>query len=204
MTTIVRKRLPLAATVLVLGCADLAMEADRIPTSMEISNHSILILESETAQFEVVVRDQNDEVMPVPSWAPPSWELIDDPSIADISPNGTVTPKKGGESRLTAELAGLGAAARIRINPDEVVLTAPLIQLTQATQTREGDVELIAGRRTLVRVFMVGHETSFYGPSVRIRVLHDDQEIFQQVFPGCATGLPTRSSRVSWMRRSTV
>ena len=203
MATIVRKGLPLAATVLVLACADLAMEADRIPTSMEISNHSILILESETAQFEVVVRDQNDEVMPLPSWAPPTWELIDDPSIADISPDGTVTPKKGGESRLTAELAGLGAAARVRINPDEVVLTAPLIYVTQGAQTREGDVDLIAGRRALVRVFMVGDETSFYGPSVRIRVLHEDQEIFQQVFPGM-NGLPTRSSRVSWTGRSTV
>ncbi len=190
MTTIVRKGLPLAATVLVLACADLAMEADRIPTSMEISNHSILIMEGETAQFDVVVRDQNDEVMPLPSWASPTWELIDDPSIADISPNGTVTPRKGGESRLTAELAGLGAAARIRINPDEVVLTAPLIYVTQSAQTREGDVDLIAGRRALVRVFMVGDETSFYGPSVRIRVLHEDQEIFQQVFPGMRDRTP--------------
>ena len=190
MKTIVRKGLPLAATVLVLACADLAMEADRIPTSMEISNHSILILESETAQFEVVVRDQNDEVMPLPSWAPPTWELIDDPSIADISPDGTVTPRKGGESRLAAELAGLGAAARIRINPDEVVLSAPLIYVTQAAQTREGDVALIAGRRALVRVFMVGDETSFYGPSVRIRVLHENQEIFQQVFPGMRDRTP--------------
>ena len=183
MKTIMRKGIPLAATVLIGACADLALEADRVPSDMEISNHSILIRESETAQFEVVVRDQNGEIMPLPSWAPLTWELVDDPSIADISPDGTVAPKKGGESRLTVELAGLGAAARIRINPDEVALTAPLIQLTQATQTREGTVELIARRQTLVRVFMVGDETSFYGPGVRIRMFQGADEIFQQVFP---------------------
>lgn len=189
MTTIVRTRMPLAATVLVLGCADLAMEADRVPTSMEISQHSVLIKESETAQFDVVVRDQNDEVMPVPSWAPLVWEL-DDPELANVSPEGILTPLKGGESVLKVKLAGLGAAARVRVNPDQVALSAPLIYLTQATQNQEGDVALIAGRRALVRVFMVGDETSFYGPSVRIRVLHGGQEIFQQVFPAMRDRTP--------------
>lgn len=186
---IVRTRLPLAATVLLLACGDLAMEADRVPTSMEISQHSILIQEGETAQFDVVVRDQNDEEMPVPSWAPLRWEL-DDPTIADVSQDGVVTPLKGGESVLKVELAGLGAAARVRINPDEVILSAPVIYVTQGAQTQTGDVALIAGRQALVRVFMVGHETSFYGPSVRIRVMHEDQEIFQQVFPAMRDRTP--------------
>ncbi len=181
MTT-VRKGLPLAATVLVLACADLAMEADRTPTAMEISQHSVLLLEGETTQFDVVVRDQNDEVMPLPSWAPLQWEL-DDPAFADVSADGLVNPLKGGETLLKVKLAGLGAAARIRVNPAQVLLTAPLIQLTQATQTSEGTVELIAGRRTLVRVFMVGDEISFYGPGIRLRVFDGDQEIFHQVFP---------------------
>jgi len=185
MTTTAWTRLPLAATVLALGCADLAMEADRVPDSMEISQHSVLIKEGETAQFDVVVRDQNGEVMPVPSWAPLVWEL-DDPDLANVSPEGILTPLKGGESVLKVKLAGLGAAARVRVNPDQVILSAPVIYVNQGAQTRTGDVPLIAGRRALVRVFMVGHETSFYGPSVRIRVLHDGQEIFQQVFP--ATG----------------
>ena len=182
MATIVRKGLPLAATVLALACADLAMEADRIPTAMEISQHSVLLLEGETTQFDVVVRDQNDEVMPLPSWAPLQWEL-EDPAFADVSPDGLVNPVKGGETLLKVKLAGLGAAARIRVNPAQVLLTAPLIQLTQATQTPEGTVDLIAGRRTLVRVFMVGDEISFYGPGIRLRVFDGDQEIFHQVFP---------------------
>ena len=182
MKTIARMGLPLAATVLVLACADLAMEADRIPSSLDISTHSVLITEGETAQFDVVVRDQNDEVMPLPSWAPLKWE-VEDPSILEVAFDGAVSTLKGGETRVFVKLAGLGAASRIRVNPSQVALSAPLIYVTQATQTHDGDVDLIAGRRALVRVFMVGDETSFYGPSVRIRMLLGDEEIFQQVFP---------------------
>ena len=190
MKTIVRKGLPLAATVLILACADLALEADRVPTSMEISNHSLLIQEGDVAKLDVVVRDQNDMEMPLPSWAPLTWE-IEDPAIAEVGFDGTVNPLKGGETRVFVKLAGLGAASRLRVNPSQVALSAPLIQITQATQTREGTVRLLAGRQALVRVFMVGDETSFYGPSVRIRVFQDDQEIFQQVFPSIRDRTPS-------------
>ena len=181
MTTIVRRRLPLAATVLVLACADFALEADRIPASMEVSAHSSLLVKGETAKLDVIVRDQDGEVMTLPSWAPLVWE-VQEPGIADVAADGTISTKRGGETVVLVKLGDLGAASRIRVNPAQVVLSAPLIQVTQATQTRDNDVRLIAGRRTLVRVFMVGDETSFYGPGVRIRILQGDDEIFQQVF----------------------
>ena len=189
MKTIARMGFPLAATVLVLACADLAMEADRIPSSLDISTHSVLIMEGETAQFDVVVRDQNDEVMPLPSWVPLRWE-VEDPSVVEVAFDGTVSTLKGGETRVFVKLAGLGAASRVRVNPSQVALSAPLIYVTQATQTHDGDVDLIAGRRALVRVFMVGDETSFYGPGVRIRMLQGDEEIFQQVFPSMRDRTP--------------
>ena len=182
MMTIARKALPLAATVPILACSDLAMETDRIPDSMEISTHDVLIKEGETAKLEVVVRDQNGEVMELPSWAPLDWEL-EDPSVAEVALDGTVSTLRGGESRVWVRLADLGAAARIRVNPDQVLLSAPLIYVTQSTQNHDGDVRLVAGRRAMVRVFMVGDETSFYGPGVRIRVLLDGDEIFHQVYP---------------------
>lgn len=180
--TIARKALPLVASVLILACADLAMEADRIPDSIEISTHDVLIREGETVKLEVVVRDQNGEVMELPSWAPLQWEL-EDPSVAEVAFDGTVSTLRGGESRVWVRLADLGAAARIRVNPDQVLLSAPLIYVTQSTQNHDGDVRLIAGRRAIVRVFMVGDETSFYGPGVRIRILQQSEEIFHQVFP---------------------
>ncbi|MDE2794189.1 MAG: hypothetical protein OXL34_05155 [Gemmatimonadota bacterium] len=182
MKTIVQRTLPLAVTMLVLACADLAMESDRIPESMEISTNSVLITKGETTKLDVVVRDQNGEVMELPSWAPLEWRL-EDPAIAEVALDGTVSTLRGGETRVWVSLADLGAAARVRVNPDQVLLSAPLIYVTQSTQNHDGDVRLVAGRRAMVRVFMVGNETSFYGPGVRIRVLLDGDEIFHQVFP---------------------
>ena len=77
-------------------------------------------------------------------------------------------------------MAGLQASATIRVNPREVALSAPLIYLTQATQNTEGSVRLIAGRRALIRVFMIGDEPSYYGPGVRVTLFNDGQQVFQE------------------------
>ena len=190
MKTTARIGLPLAATVLLLSCGDFALQADRVPESMEISAHGLLIQEGEAAKLDVVVRDQNGEVMELPSWAPINWE-VEDPAVADVALDGSVSTLKGGETRVLAKLAGLGAATLIRVNPSQVALSAPLIYITQGAQDRDGGVDLIAGRRALVRVFMVGDETSFYGPSVRIRMLQGDEEVFQQVFLPLRDRTPT-------------
>ena len=190
MKTTARIGLPLAATVLVLACADFALEADRVPDSMEISAHGLLIQEGEAAKLDVIVRDQNGEVMELPSWAPINWEVEDD-AIADVALDGSVSTLQGGETRVFAKLAGLGAATRIRVNPAEVALSAPLIYVTQGVQNREGEVALVAGRRAIVRVFMVGDETSFYGPGVRIRMLLGGEEIFQQVYAPVSDRTPS-------------
>ena len=63
---------PGLAALLVIGCADLALESDRTPTDLEISPRGGLISKDETLQLEVVIRDQNGEEMTVPSWAPPT------------------------------------------------------------------------------------------------------------------------------------
>ena len=182
MKTIVRRALPLAATMLILACADLAMETGRIPDSMEVSTSFVTVREGQTAKLDVVVRDQNGEVMELPSWAPLDWE-VEDPSVAEVAQLGTVSPLRGGETRVWVRFGDLSAAARVRVNPDPVLLSAPLIYVTQSTQNHDGTVRLVAGRRALVRVFMIGDETSFYGPGVRIRVLRDGDEIFHQVYP---------------------
>ena len=148
---------------------------------MEISPAGGLAVKGEPVKLEVVVRDQNREVMEVPSWAPPIWSASDE-AIVQITPDGTMTPLQGGETAVTAELAGVGAATRFRINPAQVVLGAPVIYLTQAAQNRDGTVALIGGRRALLRVFMAGDETSYYGPAVRVTLVQDDVEVFREVF----------------------
>ena len=82
-------------------------------------------------------------------------------------------------------------AARFRINPSQVVLSAPVIYLNQAAQNLEGDVALIAGRPALIRVFMVGDQTSFYGPvAARVTLFQGGARVFREVFAAATDRTP--------------
>jgi len=174
----------LAGVALLWGCADLAMQADRIPTEMTLSPDSGLLTVGEPAKLEFAVKDQNGEVMKVPSWIPPPvWDLSDD-RVAELSRDGTLTGKQGGRVEVTARLANLEAKARFRMNPDRIVLTAPVIYLNQAVQNRSGGVRLIAGRSALLRVFVVGDQINWLAsPTVRVTLLQDNDAVFERLLP---------------------
>ena len=181
MKMLARKESLVLTVAVFLACADLALESDRIPTSIDISPRTGFYQEGESEKLTVVVRDQNDEVMPVPSWAP-RWK-ISDPTIAEVSRNGTMSAVGGGTVVVGVEVAGLAAAARFRMNPNQVQLSAGAIYLNQAAQNRRGTVSLIPGQPALLRVFVVGDQTSYYNPSVRVRLFQGDEEVFHEVFP---------------------
>ena len=176
-----RKESLILTMAVLLACADLALESDRIPTSLEISPRGGFFTEGETVKLRVVVRDQNDEEMPVPSWAP-KWKITDT-TIVQVARDGTMSTVGGGEVVVGVEVAGKAAATRFRVNPNQVDLTAPVIYLNQAAQNRRGSVPLIPGRPALVRVFVVGDQTSYYRPSVRVTLFQDDSEVFREVIP---------------------
>lgn len=190
MNPILKRMTPCLAALLVTGCADLALETDREPTELEISPRGGLIVKEETLQLGVVVRDQNGEEMPLPSWAAPEWSSTN-ASVAEVNGDGLVSTWRGGEVKVQAELAGLGDAVRFLVNPSQVVLTAPTIHLTQAAQSTPGLVLLIAGRPALVRVFMVGDEPSFYGPAVRVTFFQGETEVFSQVLAATTEQTPS-------------
>ena len=171
---------PLLPALILAGCSDLAMEHDRIPTELEIHPEGGLIQEDDLVQLEARIFDQHGERMPLPSWAPLVWE-VSEGTVLSVSSDGLVSAAGGGEAAVRASLAGLGDATRFRINPSRVVLSAPVIYLNQAAQNREGSVALIAGRPALLRVFMVGDQTSYYGPGARVTILHGDEVVFQRV-----------------------
>ena len=171
---------PCLAALLLLGCADLALEPDRVPTALEITPGGGLVGTEESLQLEIVLRDQHGDELPVPSWAHAVWETSD-PAVGEVSADGLVTTGRGGAVIVSAELGGLGNAVRLRVNPSQVRLAAPMIYLTQAAQSKRGLVHLVAGRPALLRVFMTGDETSFYGPAVRVTLLQGDTEVYQRV-----------------------
>lgn len=178
---IVRRAMLSAWAIVVVGCADLALEADRIPSSIGISPRGGYLTEGESVKLQVVVHDQKGEEMPVPSWAP-AW-TISDPTIATLDRDGTLDAVGGGEVVVSVALAGLATATRFRINPLQVDLSAPVIYFNQAAQNREGGVSLRPGRPALLRVFVVGDQTSYYRPAVRVTLFHEDAEVFQELIP---------------------
>ena len=68
----------LAETVILLGCADLEMQADRIPTELSLSPpDSSRFTVGTPTKLEFVVKDQHGEVLPVPSWVgQPTWRVV--------------------------------------------------------------------------------------------------------------------------------
>lgn len=177
----VRRLSPCILAVLLAGCADLALEHDRIPTELRILADGDVLGVDETLQLEAVVLDQHGEEMPVPSWAPPTTWLVSDRRVAEVSGDGMVTTLRGGPVIVQANLGALEGTLKLRVNPNQVILTAPAIHLTQAAQSTRGLVHLIAGRPALLRVFMTGDEISFFEPSVRVTLYQGDTEVFGQV-----------------------
>ena len=155
------------------GCADLALEPDRVPHSMVLLPADTLITEGDPLRLRVTVLDVDGNVIPgPPSWAPPEWEVSDAEAV-QVAPDGTVIGAAGTSTRVIARSAGLEAWTTLRINPLSVALSAPAVYLNQAAQNVDGTVPLIAGRRALLRVFANGDEVSFYEPRVRATFYRD-------------------------------
>ena len=158
------------------ACADLALETDRIPSSLSLAPFDSLVTSGDVVRIRVTVEDQDGNVMDgPPSWAQPVWSLSDSGAVT-VERDGSATAVRGGYVSVTGKVAGLEAWTRLLINPSSVALSAPTIYLTQAAQNAEGSVPLVAGRRALLRVFMTGHETSFYKPNVRATFYQGDGE----------------------------
>ena len=198
-----RRRTIVAGAVLLCGCADLALESERIPTELVMAPAGGIFNEGKPTALEVVVKDQYGKAMPVPGWAPPAWEASDG-SVAELSPDGWLTGSKGGSVRVTARLGGLETEALFHIQPDRLLLSAPAIYLTQAAQNWSNTVRLVAGRPALLRIFVVGDEPSFFGPAVQVTLLHEDEVVFEsRLLPGTME-LPTSVDESSLVRSFNV
>ena len=175
--TLLKTLLP--GAVLLWGCADLAMESERIPTEVAIVPDRGRLAAGEPKELEIVVKDQDGAVMSVPAWAPPLWTMSDG-SAAEVSPDGTLNASNSGWLDLTAHLAGVAADARFCITSGDTGLEAPVIYLTQAVQSPNNGTSLIAGRQALLRVFLVQDRASDLEVEVQVTLLRDDSVVFEQ------------------------
>lgn len=167
----------LAAALCLAGCADLASQPDRVPWRLEILPADTSVLTGESVAYRLRVLDEDGVAFDrIPSWVPPSWS-VSDPVTATVSANGEVTALEAGrEARIRAGLAELSGGARLRVNPPGVRIAAAAVHLTQAVQTLDGGVPLIAGRAALLRLFLIGDRPSFFRPRP-LATFHLDGEV---------------------------
>ena len=60
---------------------------------------------------------------------------------------------------------------------DSILASIPVVYLTQATQNRQAEVPMIAGRDALLRVFPVADAENYFDSEVRATLYQDDQEV---------------------------
>ncbi len=166
----------LAGAVLLWGCADLALESDRIPTEMVVGPAKDRILEGEPFQLEVTIRDQEGKVIRIPAWAPPAW-TVSDPAVAEVRPDGMLEVMKTGRVNLTASAAGLSASTSYCISGDRGRLGLPMLYVTQAAQNVEHNAPVIAGRPALLRLFLSAPQPLDFAPEIRISTVTRDEEV---------------------------
>ncbi|WP_419935110.1 hypothetical protein [Candidatus Palauibacter sp.] len=75
-------------------------------------------------------------------------------------------------------------------NPAEVEVSVPTVYLTQATQNRSGGVPLVAGRRALLRAFVIADEANSFRPAVRAIFFRGEDEIHRVALEPPAGGIP--------------
>ena len=181
----------LFAALAAAGCSDLASQPERVPGALELLPADAIVLEGEAVRYQFRVLDESGAAFSsIPTWAPPRWS-VSDPSIASVGADGEVIGLEGGyETRVAAEVASLQAGAWVRVNPLGVKLEASAVHLTQAVQTLEGDIPLIAGRPALLRVFVTGDKTSFYRPRPEAIFHHDGGPIHTMRLDPAADRIP--------------
>jgi hypothetical protein len=153
------------------GCSDLLPEAERVPTSIELSSSTVTVVEGSPVPLTVTVLDQNgDPFEHVPGWAGPAWSF--DAGGRVEQQGGRLVAVKPGPARGTVTVAGLTAQALVRVNPRSLGLSVDGLYLTQSVQTMSRSVPLVAGRDAYLRVFLRGDQPSFYSAKARVHLYH--------------------------------
>lgn len=165
----IRRIAPSAALLLSLAaCSDLFMDAERIPTTLQLQDSVVTTIQGQRVQIPVTVLDQNGRAFDrLPAWAAPEWST----STTAVEVDGSdLVAVSAGQARATVNVAGLTASARVRVNPTQLKLTVSHVQLTQSAQPDGGTAPLVAGRDATLRVFLQGDRANFFSPQVRVTV----------------------------------
>jgi len=164
---------------MIAGCSDLALEPDLYPATIRLAPFDTVLTEGEQGTIRLTLIDQRGDRYPdIPFWGRARWSVLE-PQIVAVESGGNFQALVSGKATVEAEVAGLTAAATVRVNPRELTLGADVAYLTQSTQRPEGTVPLVAGREALLRVFLTADRDNFFSsPGVRAVFYLGNEEIY--------------------------
>ncbi len=183
------RKMIVMASVPLLACSDFALDAERIPTTLEVEPQCSQVASATPVQLKVRVRDQEGALMPVPSWAQISAK-VSDTSIARIGDDLVMTGRGAGRVVVTASMGEMEGDAIFHVNAPPLQLSAPLIYLTQAAQNAENSTRLIAGRDALLRVFMTGDVANSAASGIRVTLHREDETVLDTMVLTERVGIP--------------
>lgn len=99
-----------------------------------------------------------------------------------------------GPNRVRGSVAGVGSLDFTAEALSPLQLSIETVQLNQASQRREGDVELVAGRPGLLRVVVRANRSNEARPDVRVRLFHDGNPIWERFIAAPGTSVPVNPS----------
>ena len=184
------RKMIVVASVLLLACSDFTLEVSRVPATLELEPQCVQVVSGSPVQLEVVVRDREGDVMPVPSWVPVSVQ-VSDPSIAQVGDDLVMKASGGGTVVVTASMGpDMEGDATFHVNAEPLQLSAPLIYLTQGAQNTENSTRLIAGRDALLRIFMTADRANSVSSGVRVTLQREDSTVLDTIVAPERVGIP--------------
>ncbi|MCE2397460.1 MAG: hypothetical protein J4F34_00245 [Gemmatimonadetes bacterium] len=183
------RKMIVVASVPLLACSDFALEAMRVPATLELEPRCAQVGSENPVQLQIRVRDQEGALMPVPGWVPISVQ-VSDPSIASVGDDLMLQVKGDGRVVVTASMGEMDGDATFHVSADPLQLSAPLIYLTQGAQNAENSTRLIAGRDALLRVFMTADRADSVGSGIRITLQREDEPVLDTIIATERAGIP--------------
>jgi hypothetical protein len=95
-----------------------------------------------------------------------------------------------GPNLLRGSIAGVGSLEFTAEALELLELSIEAVQLNQASQRLEGDIELVAGRPGLLRVVVRANRSNEAKPDVRVRLFHDGSPIWERFIAAPGNGVP--------------
>ena len=80
-------------------------------------------------------------------------------------------------------------------NPRAAKVLVPAVHLIQSTQSLDGEVPLVAGRRALLRVFATSDSANAFQPTARARFFQDGRAVHEAALTPPPAGIPTVLAR---------